>query len=322
MRIVLSLLSLVPLAPAHLGSGDDVQPRDTVSVITSVAPALPAGVRVSVVGGDTFMRIESDGVPVEVHGYDDEQYLRISADGRVEVNVNSTTSILNRDRYGNVGTSEPPTDPKDTLDWRTIAVNGVAMWHDHRIHWMSPTGPRAIDASGRVLDWNVPLVVDGRRHLVGGTLYLRDRASIAWWLVAPGAVLVAFLLARWRRTRVVPLMTASLVALAVGIVQYTGLPDGARVTPLLASFSAGALALSLFAVAMRRNPHVAVSVHAGAGAALVVAAIMHAPQVRAAYLPGMGTTWPARLAIPLMLGVGVVATIDGVVRVLRGGSAD
>ena len=91
---MLSLLSLVAFTPAHLGSGDDVQPRDTVSVIESVVPALPATVRVSIVGGDTFLRIESDGVPVEVHGYDDEQYLRISAAGRVEVNVNSTTSVL------------------------------------------------------------------------------------------------------------------------------------------------------------------------------------------------------------------------------------
>lgn len=322
VRIVLSLLSILPIAPAHLGSGDDVQPRDTVSVVTSVSPALPPGVRVSVVGGDTFLRIESDGVSVEVHGYDDEQYLRISASGRVEVNMNSTTSILNQDRYGSGVGSGTPTAPKDGVDWRTIATNGIAMWHDHRIHWMSPSTPRVIDASGRVQDWNVPLVVDGRRHLVAGTLYLHDRASMMWWAVAPLSALVAFVLARSRRTRFVTVTLVSIAGLAVGLAQYTGLPDGARVTPLLGTFSAGALALCALAWTMRRNTHVAVSVHAGAAAALVVSAWMNASQVRAAYVPGMVTAWTARVTIAMMLGAGVVAAVDSVVRVVRDTTAD
>ena len=322
VRIVLTLLSLLPFAPGHLGSGDDVQPRDTVSVVTSVSPALPAGVRVSIVGGDTFLRIESDGVPVEVHGYDDEQYLRISVTGRVEVNVNSTTSVLNQDRYGSNAGSGTPTAPKDVVEWHTIATDGIAMWHDHRIHWMSPSAPHAIDASGRVQDWNVPLVVDGHRHLVAGTLYLRDRASILWWALAPLAAIAAFVLSRSRRTRFVAVSVGSIAGLAVGLAQYTGLPDGARVTPLLAAFSAGALVLCALAWTMRRNTHVAVSVHAGAAAALMVSAWMNASQVRAAYLPGLHAGWPARATIAMMLGAGLVAVVDGVARVLRDTTAE
>ena len=317
MRIVLALLSLVPFAPAHLGSGDDVQPRDTVSVIRSVSPALPDGVRISIVGGDTFVRIESDGVPVEVHGYDDEQYLRISAAGKVEVNLNSTTAVLNQDRYGTAAGGDA-TAPHDTPRWTVTATDGVAMWHDHRVHWMSPTGPVAVDDTGMVQEWAVPVIAGGTRVLVSGTLYLRDRAPFAWWMFAPVAALVVALLARSRRTRYVAVPVVAVVGALVGWMQWTGLPAGARITPLLMVFSAGAMVLGAGAWLARRNTHVADSVNAGAAAALVIAAWMNAAQVRSAYVPGLDTAWPGRVAVALLMGAGIAAVIDGVARIVRG----
>jgi len=64
--------------------------------------------------------------------------------------------------------------------------------------------------------------------------------------------------------------------------------------------------------------HTALSLHAGAGTALVICAWLCASQVRAAYVPGLEPMWTARVLIPMMLGVGIVATIDGVSRVVRG----
>lgn len=319
VRVLFGFLSVFSLAPAHIGSGDSVQPRDTVSVITGTSPSLPDGVRVSIVGGDTFVRVESDGVRVEVHGYDDEQYLRISAEGVVEVNEASMTAVLNGDRYGNVDVSN--VDTSGTPKWKVVATNGVAMWHDHRSHWMSPKPPSAIDATGRVLDWKIPMIVAGKRVLVSGTLYVRDKASIAWWLIGIPAMLLAVALTLMRRR--VFLWLAAVVAVAgmcVGFLEFTGLPEGARITPVMLMFSAGTLVIAGLAIGASRRDgghYIAVSLNAGAGAALVIIAWLCWDQVRAAYVPGLDWPWMARVVIPVMLATGVVTAFDGIARVAR-----
>ncbi len=319
VRALLGLLSVVSLAPAHIGSGDSVQPRNTVSVITGISPALPDGVRVSIVGGDTFVRIESDGVRVEVHGYDDEQYLRISPEGVVEVNEASVTSVLNGDRYGNVDVSN--VDTSGTPDWKVTGTDGVAMWHDHRSHWMSPKPPSAIDGSGRVLDWKIPMIVAGKRVLVSGTLYVREKASMAWWLVGVPAMLLTVALALTRRRVFLWLAAVSAVCgMAVGYLEFTGLPEGARITPVMLMFSAGTLVIAGLAIGASRRDgghYVAVSLNAGAGAALVIVSWLCYDQVRAAYVPGLDWPWMARIMIPAMLGIGIVTALDGIARIAR-----
>jgi len=324
VRALLGFLSLLSVIPSHIGSGDDVKPRDTESVITSIAPALPDGVRVSIVGGDTFVRLESDGVRVEVHGYDDEQYLRISPEGVVEINESSVTSVLNGDRYGNVDVSKmnPDAQPK----WRTISTDGVVMWHDHRSHWMSPKQPAAIDDSGKVLDWNIPLVVAGKQILVSGTLFVHDKASVAWWLVGIPALMLALLLALTRR-RVFLWLTAiaAVVGIVVGYLEFTGLPDGARITPVLMLFSVGALIISGIGISASRRDgghYIAISLNAGAGATLVIVSWLCFSQVRAAYVPGLDAAWIARTTIPMLMAIGLVATVDGITRIVKPQSAE
>lgn len=319
MRLLVGLLSFLPLAPAHLGSGDSVQPRSTESVIEKISPKPPDGVKVEIIGSDTFVRLTSIGVKSEVHGYDDEPYLRISAEGLVEVNDASVTAVLNGDRYGNVDTSkmQPGAMPK----WRTVSTDGIAMWHDHRSHWMSPKLPAAIDDNGKVLDWNIPMVIAGRPTLVSGTLYLRDQSSVAWWLLGLPAVIVAVVLSLFRRRGFFSAVLAvSLLGVVAGFLEYTGLPDGARITPIMLMFCAGASVIALVSMARLIRPgamHVAISLNAGAGAALVVCAWLTANQVRASYIPGVEPMWIARIAIPVMMGVGIVSVIDGVTRILR-----
>lgn len=319
VRVLLGVLSVFSLVPSHIGSGDSVQPRDTESVITSVSPALPDGVRVSIVGADTFVRLESDGVRVEVHGYDDEQYLRISAEGDVEINDASVTSVLNGDRYGNVDLRN--VDTSGVPKWRLIATDGVAMWHDHRSHWMSPKRPAAIDDTGKVLDWDIPLLVAGTPTLVSGTLYLRDKANIAWWFLGLPAILIAVMLSLARRRLFLWLAAvASVAGVVVGYFEFTGLPEGARITPVLMMFSAGALVISCVSITASRRDgghHVAVSLNAGAGATLVIASWLCMGQVRAAYVPGLEWAWMARALVPMMMGIGLVSAIDGITRIVR-----
>ena len=319
VRLFVGLLSLLPLAPAHLGSGDSVQPRNTESVIEKIAPAVPDGVKIEIVGADTFVRLTAVGVRAEVRGYDDEPYLRISAEGLVEVNESSVTAVLNGDRYGNVDTSKMK--PNNVPKWRTIATNGIAMWHDHRSHWMSPLLPATIDDKGTVLNWDIPMIIAGQRTLVSGSLYLRDQASAAWWLLVIPALAIAVLLSLLRRRAFFALVVgASLLGAVTGVLEFTGLPKGAQITPVMLMFCAGALTIAIAAAIRLIRPgamHIAVSLNAGAGAALVVCAWLTADQVRAAYIPGIDALWLARTAIPVMMGVGLVAVIDGVTRIIR-----
>lgn len=319
MRIFLAAASLLSVAPAHIGSGDSVQARNTESVVESVSPTLPDGVQVSIVGFDTFVRIESKGHEVLVEGYEEEPYLRISKDGTVAVNDSSMTTVLNSDRYANVDLSSFV--KSDVPKWRTIGTNGVAMWHDHRSHWMSPKPPAVVDTKGTVLTWTIPLAVDGNTVAVNGSLYLRDEASKLWWLAAVVAVVVSVLLAMSRRRMVLPLLAlVSLSGMAVGALAFTGLSGEARITPVLLLFSAGALALTAVNAVVRRvstNSDYEDALNAGAGAMMVIGMWLCVEQISTAYVPGLDSPWMARLVLTTMAGVGISAIVNGVLRIAK-----
>jgi hypothetical protein len=304
-----------------MGSGDSVQPRDTVSVIESVTPALPDGVDVDIVGSDTFVRVRSVGHDVMITGYQNEPYMHIKTTGDVFVNDGSQTTLINSNRYGNVDTSNFVESP--TPVWRKIGTNGTAMWHDHRVHWMSPKRPAPIDTLGTVVEWKVPFSVDGVATTMTGTLFLREKSSVLWWLAGFASLLCAVVLSvRRRREFFVLTFLVSMVGVAIGLMQYLGLPDGARITPMILMFSTGAAVVAAVSMFMQRrghaSQHIAVSLNAGAGATLVVCGWLCADQVRAAYVPGIDQEWLVRMLIPALLGIGFVATIDGVTRIMRG----
>jgi hypothetical protein len=320
MRLILGFLSVLSFPVQHMGSGDSVQPRDTVSVIESVVPALPSGVVVDIVGSDTFVRVRSVGHDVMITGYQNEPYMHITTTGDVFVNDGSQTTLINGNRYGNVDTSSFVESPNPV--WRKIATNGTAMWHDHRVHWMSPKQPAPIDTKGTVVAWKVPFSVDGVATTMSGTLFLREKASVLWWTIGLIALLCAVALSvRRRKEFFILTFLMSMVGVVVGAMQFVGLPDGARITPLILMFSIGAAIVAAMSIFMQRrsksSQHVAVSLNAGAGATLVVCAWLCADQVRAAYVPGIDQEWLVRMLIPALLGIGFVATIDGVTRIMR-----
>lgn len=318
VRAFLSLMAAVVLAPGHIGSGDSVQARNMEAVITSINPAPPRGVRIDVVGSDTFLRVRANGHTVQIPGYSNEPYMRIEANGDVFVNDGSTTAALNGDRYGNVDLSSFV--PSTTPTWRRVSTSGVAMWHDHRSHWMSPKRPATVDDTGRVQDFDIPLEIDGTRTVVSGTLYLRSPASAAWWLTGVVAVLVVALVALWRERLTVVVLTLFCTAGAsLGWVQYRGLPDGARITPVLLVFAGGGLVLAIASwITQRRGtPHVSVSLLAGAGVAVSTGVWLVNEYVRASYIPGLSAQWAGRTILPMMLGAGIAATIHGVTKIMR-----
>jgi hypothetical protein len=276
---------------------------------------------VDIVGSDTFVRVRSVGHDVMITGYQNEPYMHIKTTGDVFVNDGSQTTLINSNRYGNVDTSNFVESP--TPVWRKIGTNGTAMWHDHRVHWMSPKRPAPIDTLGTVVEWKVPFSVDGVATTMTGTLFLREKSSVLWWLAGFASLLCAVVLSvRRRREFFVLTFLVSMVGVAIGLMQYLGLPDGARITPMILMFSTGAAVVAAVSMFMQRrghaSQHIAVSLNAGAGATLVVCGWLCADQVRAAYVPGIDQEWLVRMLIPALLGIGFVATIDGVTRIMRG----
>ena len=173
-----------------------------------------------------------------------------------------------------------------------------------------------------MLSWKIPLVVDTVQTTVSGTLYLREQASVAWWLLGLAALLLAVVLSMARqRALLVALLGISVTGIVTGTIQFLGLPAEARITPILLLFSGAAAAIGSVAMFSGRTGGTAryttMALQSGVGATCVVTAWLCFDQVRAAYVPGIETPWLVRGLVPIMLGVGVVAVIDGVTRLVR-----
>jgi hypothetical protein len=256
---VTTLLALfLVLGWATPAAADPAGPTHYDSRVTAVeaeqgdAGDVPASFEV--LGGDAFLVVRADpGSVVEVPGYEGEPYVRIGADGTVEVNQRAPSRWINDERYetsadgapGDVAVDAPPR-------WEVVGTDGEYAWHDHRVHWMAPSLPRQVDpAAGTpqpVQDWTVPVVVDGQPvTVVGELVWLPGPSPLVPALLVLAAVAVAAVLA-WRGAGAVPVTVGAgaVVALAAGASTVLGLPTGADgdpfllVLPVLALVVAGA----------------------------------------------------------------------------------
>jgi hypothetical protein len=325
--VATALVAFVPAAPA---AADPAGPTHYDSRITGItaedgrAQDEPP-VRLEILGGDAFLVVAADpGVEVEVPGYEGEPYVRIAADGTVEVNQRSPARWLNDARYGAEEVDVPAdADPAAPPRWEAVASDGEYAWHDHRIHWMSPSLPRQVDAAAGepqpVADWEVPLVIDGAPVTVVGEL---------WWLPGPTAVVPAALtllavvagiaLALLRPGAVPGLLAASaLAALAVGVAKNLGLPAGADGEPFLVVLPVLALALTVAGVAVgRRDAAGSVRgrlVAAAGGLPLAVWALLQAGALTRPLVPGPLPAGVVRVVVALL----VAAAAAGVLAAIR-----
>lgn len=214
-----------------------------------------SGVALRVVGGDSFLVLTvAPGVEVEVPGYEGEPYLRVLADGTVEENERSPSTYLNQDRYGTDVPAELGVDVDAEPRWVQVAGDGEWAWHDHRIHWMSPDAPPRLEGdAGRVLEWEVPIVVDGQDVVVVGTLDKEPSATPLPWLGLAVAVgLGGWFVGRRRVVVVVPLMTVAggLLATFVGWREVASQPPAAEASPLPVVLGAAALVLAVLGAAL------------------------------------------------------------------------
>ncbi len=202
-----ALLSGVMLLVAAPAMADPAQPSNYRS---SVDSSPDARIEVSIQGGDAYFVLEVEpGTEVVVPGYDDDEdfsdwqelevYLRVLADGTVQLNRSSEAYYANASRYGAAAPGE--VGPDVAPDWETVATDGRVAWHDHRIHWMSPLPPQQVDTDAdepqRVNDYLVPVVIDGELVVVEGELdYVADRSPLPVLLLAVLGLVSGALLGR------------------------------------------------------------------------------------------------------------------------------
>jgi hypothetical protein len=277
---VLTLLALaVVFGGADPAAADPAGPTHYDSRVTAVEADegvqgdLPASFEV--LGGDAFLVVRADpGAVVEVPGYEGEPYVRIGADGTVEVNQRSPSRWINDERYetsaegapGDVAVDAPPR-------WEVVGSGGQYAWHDHRIHWMAPSLPRQVDpAAGTpqaVQDWTVPVVVDGEPvTVVGELVWLPGPSPLVPALLVLAAIALAAVLA-WRAVGAVPVAVAgaAVLALATGASSLIGLPTGADGDLFLLVLPVLALALAAVGLAIARRDARAPAAGSPAGAA-------------------------------------------------------
>jgi hypothetical protein len=159
---------LAPGAEAHFATAK----LGYRSTIEGVKPRVP-GVKLKVLYGDDQVWLDNrSGETVVIKGYGGEPYLRF-APGGIFVNVRSPAGYLNQDRYGK---SKYPKSASVTAppEWQKLAGGTTWAWHDHRIHYMSPTLPPVISAAPEkphhVVDWKVPATANGKRFFIEGSL--------------------------------------------------------------------------------------------------------------------------------------------------------
>ncbi len=184
LAATLCALVAVPAAGAHLGG-----PKGFKSTVTSLTPAT-RGIDAVMLGGDDRMVLHNNtGKVLVIKGYSGEPYLRFSPDA-VYQNDRSPSVYLNADRYANV--QVPPTATgKAKPQWEKILPGHAFTWHDHRVHWMSPILPPAVQkdpgATHHVFNWTIPATLDGTPLKIHGTLNYVPPASSGgprWWLLA------------------------------------------------------------------------------------------------------------------------------------------
>lgn len=203
LAALFAFLHPVP-AEAHI-AGAGGSPTDDRATVTSIRPATPA-VGVTVGLGGQWVRVTNRGAAqVVVLGRQGEPFLRL-ADDRVQVNELSRTAADS----GLVQPAAPAKNPAAGPKW-------VPKTEGDRISW---TDPRITASPGTAepVHWELPLIVDGQRVSVLGTVQ-RVPAPSPWPWVAALVLLIAAVSAlgwvrNWRGP-MVAVVTVGILAFAL-----------------------------------------------------------------------------------------------------------
>jgi hypothetical protein len=192
--LAVALLAAVLLpggAEAHYGTAK----KGYRSRILAVKPH-ETGLELKVLYGDDQIWLDNKtGKTIVIRGYAGEPYLRFGSSG-IYVNGNSPAVYLNQDRYARSKVPKSAT-PTARPKWEKLAGGELWAWHDHRIHYMSPTPPKEIQIAPRkphhVFDWKVPATANGKRFLITGSLDYKPPPQQAGFPVTLAIVLATLI---------------------------------------------------------------------------------------------------------------------------------
>jgi hypothetical protein len=273
------------------------------------------------------------GEEVTVYGYRSEPYLRFESDGTVWSNVNSPTTYLNRQRYGDAEIP-PAASPIADPDWQQLALGGSHTWWDHRAHWMSTDPPEPAvadpDSTHLISTFSIPLRVGDTDTAATGEL--RWVPDLAWWppiLVLAGvfaAIGVAALVLsrpdgdRWSEPATI---AAALIAMVAGANVIRGIDEAVNVADttnggIVVAISAIIVAAATGALAWRGHRGHTTSYLAILGAAFLAAIVfggdawteIAAPQLVTG-LPDWMRRWTIAASYAIVAPAGIVAFVAG-----------
>jgi hypothetical protein len=284
-----AVLAAPPAASAHLRTGT-VAVDDRARVV-SLSPLFTAGIYLS----DRALHLTAHpGHTVVVLGYLGEPFVRVNEAG-VWIDDASATARAT----GLVPKGSP-------AGWRLERGRRTVVWHDSRV--------QALPSGVRHASWTIPIVVDGRRRTISGTV-VRFAAPALWpWLLVAVLVALAGGATGRGRERAVALVLGS-AASACALVAASGFALGAYASPgtWIATVDEAFFALAGLAVLAwgPRGAHAAV----GGGLGVLGLAVglsrgqifLH-PIVLSA-LPGT----PARALVAVAIGAGLAAAVAGAV---------
>ena len=316
---------VVTAGPAAAHGVGGLEPTNYVTTVAGITPPAP-GLHVRAVDVGTSIELRNDSAhDVIVIGYQREPYLRIGPRGAWQ-NVRSPAVFLNRTR---VPTQEAPPgqyDAKAAPEWRKISTAPVAVWHDHRTHWMGTEDPAIVRRDpGRphvvIRDWQIPLRMDGRKLTVTGDAGWVPGPSPWPWVLGAVALAVA-VVARCRLRAWAVVMQAALAVLIVsetihviGAWQATTASVGSRA--LASIYSIGGVIICALALwwLRRRDPWAATPAVLIAGLFVLVAGgLADVTALTRSQLPTSLPDAVGRLTVMIALGIGSGLVIAAALR--------
>lgn len=340
--VAVAVCGLVAVAPA--AGADPAEPGNYRSkelcVVRAPAPrakpptcadAVDVPITAKVVGGDGFLDLTVEaGHTVEMPGYTGEPWLRVDEQGTVEENQASSATYLNQSRFGSAENTDIPdwvTIEGATKNprWKTVGHGGNYVWHDHRIHYMTPQiDPTLLPGTNRVVIsdrddglWYVPLSVDGTDYEILGELreFPAPSPFPQWGLATSLLVLlaVAGLILRGPAARIAAgaLLVVGGLALWAGASELAVVPALAGGNPIWVALPIVCVVLAIGALALRSAAARSIAVLAAA-AALGVWAVLRVPAFDKAVPLGSLDPTLTRLIIAAALGTAAGAIVAAI----------
>lgn len=178
---VAACAAFAALAAAGAGAHGEPPVPSThfLSTVQGITPPLP-GLKVRIPGRqDPLVLTNATGRTVVVQGYSGEPYLRFDAKG-VWMNMRSPSRWLDAPGWEVDSPLPKGADPKAPPVWKLLTVGHVWSWHDTRVQWRGgfpaqivPRGATSFPAR----DWEIGLEVDGKLHILRGTLTYFPKAQ-------------------------------------------------------------------------------------------------------------------------------------------------